>query len=130
MTWTCWPSGSKRQRKIAMGEDLLTIRLKAMADPTRRAILDDLYDNGPQRAGDIATLFPGISRPGISKHLRVLREAGLIAEQDTGDGRTRVYQIEAEALRIVQQWVARYVVFWEDRLDALERLTNDQTEDT
>lgn len=113
-----------------MGEDLLTIRLKAMADPTRRAILDGLCEDGPQRAGDIATLFPDISRPGISKHLRVLREAGLIAEQDTEDGRTRVYQIEAEALRIVQQWVARYAVFWEDRLDVLERLANDQVEDT
>lgn len=108
-----------------MSDDLLSIRLKAIADPTRRAILDLLAQEGAQCAGDIAGNFPDITRPGVSKHLRVLREAGLIGERDSSDGRMHVYIIEAEALRIVRQWVDRYTLFWQEKLDDLERIATE-----
>jgi len=108
-----------------MLDDLLSVRLKAIADPTRRAILDLLAQHGAQRAGDIADTFAAISRPGVSKHLRVLREAGLIRETDSPDGRMRVYIIEAEALRVVRQWVDRYTLYWHERLEDLERITTE-----
>jgi DNA-binding transcriptional ArsR family regulator len=108
-----------------MSDDLLSIRLKAIADPTRRAILDLLAQEGARRAGDIAHNFPDITRPGVSKHLRVLREAGLIRETDSPDARMRVYIIEVEALNIVRQWMDRYAIYWQERLDDLERLATE-----
>jgi len=104
-----------------MGDPLDT-RLRAIADPTRRAILDLLVERGPQRAGDIAGAFPDLARPGISKHLRVLRAAELIGEIEAEDGRERRYQFRVEALLLVKQWLARYEAYWNERLDALQEL--------
>jgi DNA-binding transcriptional ArsR family regulator len=81
---------------------------QALADPTRRAVLD-LLRLGAQPAGRIAETFP-ISRPAISKHLRLLRKAHLVVESRSG--RQRVYQLNAEPLKAVDSWLERYRSFW------------------
>src|SRR6516225_7186118 len=80
----------------------------ALADPTRRAVLD-LLRRGSQPAGRIASAFP-VSRPAISKHLRLLRRAHLVREHR--EGRHRVYQLNPEPLRAVDSWIEQYRVFW------------------
>ena len=81
---------------------------QALADPTRRAVLD-LLRGGSQPAGQIARSFP-VSRPAISKHLRLLRRAHLVREQR--QGRLRVYQLNPEPLRAVDSWIDQYRRFW------------------
>ena len=80
----------------------------AIADPTRRAILDRLREGG-QAVNEIAGRFE-ISRPAISKHLRVLHEANLVTE--TRDGRNRIYKLNAEPLRDLERWLDHYRRFW------------------
>ena len=84
----------------------------ALADPTRRAVLD-LLRKGRQPAGQIAQAFP-ISRPAISKHLRLLRKAHLVHEQR--EGRNRVYHLNPEPLKGVDSWLEQYRVFWSTSL--------------
>jgi DNA-binding transcriptional ArsR family regulator len=92
----------------------------AIADPTRRAILD-LLRAGDAPAGEIAAGF-AMSRPAVSKHLRVLREARLVRERRTGDdGRQRVYTLTAGPLRDVAQWARAYEAFWPANLARLKR---------
>jgi DNA-binding transcriptional ArsR family regulator len=81
---------------------------QALADPTRRAVLD-LLRRGSQPAGQIAEAFP-VSRPAISKHLRLLRRAHLVREHR--EGRNRVYQLNPEPLRAVDSWIEQYRSFW------------------
>ena len=81
---------------------------RAIADPTRRRILDALRELGPLLAGEIAALFPNISRPGISRHLRVLRQARLIRQHQSDDKRQRRYMIDAQPLQEINQWLAHY----------------------
>ncbi len=81
---------------------------QALADPTRRAVLD-LLRRGSQPAGEIAQAFP-VSRPAISKHLRLLRRAHLVREHR--EGRHRVYQLNPEPLRAVDSWLDHYRSFW------------------
>jgi DNA-binding transcriptional ArsR family regulator len=88
----------------------------ALADPTRRAVLD-LLRLGAQPAGRIAEAFP-ISRPAISKHLRQMRKAHLVTESRTG--RHRVYRLNAEPLRAVDTWLAGYRQFWTMSLSNLK----------
>ena len=90
----------------------------AIADPTRRAILDALRA-GERSAGDLASLFP-VSRPAVSRHLRVLRRAGLVCERAAS--RSRLYAIEAGPLHDVEQWLEHYRVFWSVRLLNLMRV--------
>jgi DNA-binding transcriptional ArsR family regulator len=90
----------------------------AVADPTRRDILDSLRTR-ERSAGEIAARFP-VSRPAISRHLRVLREAGLVHERR--ESRLRLYSLRPERLREIEQWVAQYRVFWAVRLQELKRL--------
>src|SRR5262244_3820159 len=85
----------------------------ALADPTRRAVLD-LLRRGSQPAGEIARAFP-VSRPAISKHLRLLRQAHLVEERR--EGRNRVYQLNPEPLRAVDNWVEQYRVIWTNRMN-------------
>src|SRR6266542_2275924 len=80
---------------------------QALADPTRRAVLD-LLRGGRQPAGLIAGFFP-VSRPAVSKHLRLLRRANLVTEHRRG--RHRFYEINPAPLKAVDQWLARYRVF-------------------
>lgn len=89
----------------------------ALADPTRRALLD-LLRQGSQPAGQIANAFP-ISRPAISKHLRLLRRAHLVHEHR--QGRHRVYQLNPESLKVVDSWLAPYRVFWRANLTSLKK---------
>src|ERR1700686_4446451 len=89
---------------------------QALADPTRRAVLD-LLRRGAQPAGQIASAFP-VSRPAISKHLRLLRRAHLVREHR--EGRHRVYQLNPEPLRAVDSWIEQYRQFWTTSLNNLK----------
>jgi len=89
---------------------------QALADPTRRAVLD-LLRRGSQPAGQIASAFP-VSRPAISKHLRLLRRAHLVREHR--EGRNRVYELNPEPLRAVDSWIDQYRVFWTTSLNNLK----------
>ena len=88
---------------------------KAVADPTRRAILDLLAAND-RDVSDLLGHF-SISQPALSQHLRVLRDAKLVAP--TRDGRRQVYRLIPEGLAEVYDWIAHYTRFWGERLDAL-----------
>ena len=71
---------------------------------------------GPATAGELAALLP-IARPGVSRHLRVLREAGLVDVRE--DAQRRVYSLRPEPLAEIDDWLSRYRALWENRLDAL-----------
>ena len=90
---------------------------RAIADPTRRAILDRLRA-GPANAGALAADFRQ-SRPAISKHLRVLRQARLVT--DTRIGRERVYAFDPLPLQSVAGWIEVYRAFWQTSLARLKR---------
>jgi DNA-binding transcriptional ArsR family regulator len=90
---------------------------RAIADPTRRAILDRLRA-GPANAGALAADFRS-SRPAISRHLAVLRRARLVVDQRVG--RERVYTIDPIPLQIVGGWLEGYRAFWQSSLDQLKR---------
>jgi DNA-binding transcriptional ArsR family regulator len=89
---------------------------QALADPTRRAVLD-LLRRGSQPAGEIAGAFP-VSRPAISKHLRLLRRAHLVREHR--EGRHRVYHLNPEPLKAVDSWLDQYRSFWKMNLASLK----------
>jgi len=88
----------------------------ALADPTRRAVLD-LLRQGSQPAGRIAQAFP-VSRPAISKHLRLLRRAHLV--QEHRQGRHRFYHLNPAPLKAVDSWLEQYRVFWSASLTNLK----------
>lgn len=87
-----------------------------LADPRRRRILELLREQELPVGVLVEQL--GISQPGVSKHLRILREAGLVEVRQ--DAQRRLYRLRPEPLREVDAWLAPYRQFWEDRLDALE----------
>ncbi|GGR16169.1 ArsR/SmtB family transcription factor [Deinococcus ruber] len=89
--------------------------LTALADEGRRTLLQTL-SQGPATAGELAALLP-IARPGVSRHLRVLREAGLVEVRH--EAQRRIYSLRLEPLVEVDDWLARYRALWEQRLDAL-----------
>ena len=89
--------------------------MHALADENRRTVLEILRAH-PANAGELAEALP-IARPGVSRHLRVLREAGLIEVRK--DAQHRIYSLRPEALVEVDQWLAGYRVLWQGRLDAL-----------
>jgi DNA-binding transcriptional ArsR family regulator len=88
-----------------------------LAEPTRRRILDLLLER-PRVFGELTEEL-GLTQPGTSKHLRVLREAGLVAVRR--DAQHRWYELRPEPLREVDTWIAPYRRLWAERLDALER---------
>src|ERR1700674_5252043 len=98
-----------------MSPDRLSTTLSALADPTRRAILARLA-SGEASVGELAEPFT-MSLPGISKHLKVLERAGLIARGRTAQWRP--CRLEAAALKEVADWVDDYRGFWEESLDRL-----------
>ena len=102
-----------RNRSVTYSQEAT---FQALSDPTRRAVLD-LLRGGSQPAGRIASSFP-VSRPAISKHLRLLRRAHLVEERR--EGRHRVYQLNPEPLRAVDSWIEQYRVFWERSLTNLK----------
>src|SRR6516162_8585073 len=89
--------------------------LHALADHSRRTMLETLT-RGPATAGELAALLP-IARPGASRHLRVLREAGLVEVRE--EAQRRVYSLRPQPLAEIDQWLGRYRALWEQRLDAL-----------
>ena len=89
---------------------------QALADPTPPTVLD-LLRRGSQPAGQIASAFP-VSRPAISKHLRLLRRAHLVREQR--EGRHRVYRLNPEPLKAVDSWLEQYRKFWQVNLSSLK----------
>jgi DNA-binding transcriptional ArsR family regulator len=90
--------------------------LAALADPTRRELVA-LLAGGEIPAGELADRFP-VSRPAISRHLRVLREAGLVRART--DGRRRLYALDPRPLRELDDWLEPYRDLWARRLDALD----------
>ena len=89
----------------------------ALADPTRRQVLD-LLSRQARSAGELGRAFPSVSQPGMSRHLRVLREAGLVRVRKTS--RHRVYSLSWEGLAPVDAWLAKFRGHWEAELDSLE----------
>jgi DNA-binding transcriptional ArsR family regulator len=102
-----------RHRSVTYSRDSA---FNALADPTRRAVLD-LLRAGTRPAGEIARAFP-ISRPAISKHLKILRRAHLVDEHR--EGRHRFYQLNPEPLKTVDQWLDEYRRFWSANLEGLK----------
>ncbi|MBV9183783.1 MAG: winged helix-turn-helix transcriptional regulator [Acidobacteria bacterium] len=94
----------------------------ALADPTRRAVLD-LLRGGVRPSGDIARQFP-VSRPAISKHLRILRRAHLVEERR--QGRHRLYRLNPEPLKSVDSWLEHYRNFWTASLSNLKSFVEDE----
>ena len=89
--------------------------LQALADQSRRTMVEALT-SGPATAGELAALLP-IARPGASRHLRVLREAGLVEVRQ--EAQRRVYSLRPQPLAEIDEWLGRYRARWEQRLDAL-----------
>ena len=89
--------------------------LQALADPSRRTVLEILRSH-PATAGELAEALP-IARPGVSRHLRVLREVGLVDVRQ--DAQRRIYTLRPEAFAEVDEWLEPYRALWRNRLEAL-----------
>lgn len=117
------PGLDSRGRRCIIGNYMVTsgrrldLTFAALADPTRRAILARLA-RGDATVGDLARPFR-VSRPAISKHLRVLERARLVRR--TREGRVSRCELDAAAMRGVAEWIERYRVFWMGRLDDLKQ---------
>jgi DNA-binding transcriptional ArsR family regulator len=92
---------------------------RSLADPTRRAIFERLCRGGEQTVGALTT-HAGVSQPVVSKHLGVLKRAGLV--RDRHEGRNTHYKAEPRALAPLLDWTREMTDFWEGRIDALEDL--------
>lgn len=99
--------------------DTIDTIFAALANPTRRELLRLLRDEGQQPVQRLADHF-AMQRPSISEHLKVLRDVGLVGEHR--QGRQRYYYLEGAPLREIQEWLAPYERFWQDRFANLERL--------
>ena len=99
----------------------------ALADPTRLAIVERLLQEGERSAGESAEPF-AMSKPAISKHLRVLERAGLIERRV--ERQWRVCRVRPEAIRAVDDWMKRYRAFWEGSFDRLEKMLSAQDRET
>jgi DNA-binding transcriptional ArsR family regulator len=95
----------------------LVTAVEALAQPTRREILD-LLREGERPVGDLVELLD-VSQPAVSKHLRVLREVGLVGVR--ADAQRRLYRVRPEPLAELDAWLAPYRRLWSSSLDALER---------
>lgn len=93
-----------------------TDAFNAVAEPRRRQILDVLAD-GERPVNDVVTLL-GIAQPQVSRHLRVLREVGLVEVRD--EGRQRMYRLNGRSLKPIHDWVKNYERSWNERFDALD----------
>ena len=90
---------------------------EAVAEPSRRTLLDALR-HGERSAGELVETLPGLTQPTVSRHLRVLREVGLVEVRS--DAQRRIYALRADGLVEMDAWIASYRHFWANRLDALE----------
>jgi len=98
-----------------------TDAFNAVAEPRRRQILD-LLGRGELPVGEVVRLL-GLGQPQVSKHLRVLREVGVVQARDKG--RQRLYRVNGEALRPIHDWVASFERLWEDRFEAFDEVLHD-----
>ena len=96
-----------------------TAVFKALADPTRRAIFERLCERGELTVHAL-TEFSGVSQPAVSKHLGVLKLAGLVSDRQAG--REKHYRMRAPGIAPLINWLAIYRAFWHDRFDRLEDL--------
>jgi len=96
----------------------------AVAEPRRRQILDALAE-GERPVNDLVAVLE-LSQPLVSKHLRVLREVGLVQVRE--EGRQRIYQLDARRLRPIHDWLATYEEAWNERFDRLEQVLEDLKE--
>ncbi len=101
-----------------------TDAFNAVAEPRRRAILDAL-SAGERPVNDLVTLL-GVTQPLVSKHLRVLREVGLVEVRD--EGRQRMYRLNGEPLRPIHDWLKNYEQTWTRRFEALDGLLEELKE--
>jgi DNA-binding transcriptional ArsR family regulator len=90
---------------------------EAVAEPSRRALLDTLAD-GERTAGELVATLPQLTQPTVSRHLRVLREVGLVEVRP--DAQRRIYALRADGLAVIDEWIDRYRRYWSGHLDALE----------
>ncbi|WP_315831523.1 metalloregulator ArsR/SmtB family transcription factor [Bradyrhizobium prioriisuperbiae] len=102
-----------------MSAAALTVALKTLADPTRRAVFERIARKGEVTAGAL-TKAARVSQPAVSQHLRALHDAGLVMERR--DGRNVHYRIDAKGLAPMIDWLGHYAVFWRERFDNLEKL--------
>jgi len=101
------------------GDSSLGAAFSALADPTRRAVVR-LLARGPRRAGELAAEL-GMAPPSLSRHLRVLKQGGLIADDEPEhDARVRLYRLQPRALAPVHDWLAELEAFWGDQLQAFK----------
>lgn len=98
---------------------LTDLVFRALADPTRRALFERLERDGEQTVGRL-TAQSGVSQPAVSKHLGLLRDAGLVTGRR--EGRDVHYSARREGLTPFVDWMAHYGAFWRDRFDALDDL--------
>jgi DNA-binding transcriptional ArsR family regulator len=89
--------------------------LQALSDKSRRTVLEALKDR-PATVSELAELLP-IARPGVSRHLRVLREVGLVEVRQ--EAQWRIYSLRPEPLEEIDEWLGHYRALWQQRLDAL-----------
>lgn len=102
-----------------MTPDASDVLFRTLADPTRRALFERLCREGEQTVGAL-TARAGVSQPAVSKHLGVLKQAGLVS--DRPDGRQTHYSARLNALAPLVDWTQRMSGFWETRIDDLEDL--------
>jgi len=101
-----------------------TDAFNAVAEPRRRQILD-LLAQGERPVNDLVALL-GVAQPQVSKHLRVLREVDLVRVRD--EGRQRMYRLNAEPLKPLYDWLARYRQSWDDRFDLMDEVLEELKE--
>lgn len=99
-------------------------RFTALADPTRRRIIESLA-GGERSFGALAQKFE-MSRPAVSQHLKVLREAGIVTAR--ADAQRRIYRLNEDCLADVEAWLVKVREFWSQRLDRLEQLLDETDE--
>ena len=103
-----------------MRSDALDRAFAALADPTRRGVVD-LLRRGPRRAGELAGELD-VSAPALTRHLRVLRDSGLVEEGgDEEDGRVSLYRLRREAFVRLQQWIDDVQALWQTQLESFAR---------
>jgi DNA-binding transcriptional ArsR family regulator len=100
---------------------------EALADPTRRAVVEALR-TGPRRAGELAAAA-GTSPPTMSRHLRVLLAAGVVAdERPPHDARTRVFRLRPESMTALQAWLDQIRAHWDEQLQSFKRHVDERNE--
>jgi DNA-binding transcriptional ArsR family regulator len=102
---------------------------EAVAEPHRRVLLDLLAER-ERAAGELVASLPALTQPAVSRHLRILREVGLVEVRP--DGQRRIYSLRADRLIEIDNWISRYRRYWHDHLDALHQhlaKTHERTQD-